>query len=132
MPTAKKGVKVEGLRELRKEIRALGDKDLNRSLNKANKAAADVVRDEAKTSTRMPRKSGKLAGSVKSGASGDRATVSAGSAVKVPYAGAIHFGWPKRGIRPRPFLYAAMATKRDEVLAAYEKAMDDLARKLSS
>jgi hypothetical protein len=57
-----------------------------------------------------------------------RASVKAGFK-RVPYAGVIHFGWPARGILPRPFLYDALDARRDEVMDAYTDGMADLIKK---
>lgn len=49
---------------------------------------------------------GRLAGSVRPGATKTMAVVRAGYA-RVPYAGPIHWGWPKRNIEAQPFLSEA-------------------------
>lgn len=101
------GVEVDGLARLRRDLRRAGS-DLA-DLKAANAAAAAMVAAEA--SRRAPRKSGRLAASVRGNKSASRASISAGRAT-VPYAGPIHYGWPARGIEANPFVTdAAQATE---------------------
>ena len=124
------GFKVDGLKELQKEIRRTEDVELKKQLRLANKEAAQVVADQAKVE--VPRRSGRLARSIGVQASQTSASVKAGTAARVPYAGPIHFGWPKRNIRPQPFLYEAMDKRIGEVRRAYEKNLEKLGKSLSS
>ena len=124
------GFKVDGLRQLQKEIRQTEDVELKKQLRLANKEAAQVVADQAKVE--VPRRSGRLARSIGTQASQTSAFVKAGTAARVPYAGPIHFGWPKRNIRPQPFLYEAMDKRIGEVRKAYEKNLGKITKDLSS
>ena len=124
------GFKVDGLKELQKEIRKTEDVELKKRLRLANKEAAQVVADQAKVE--VPRRSGRLARSIGTQASQTSAFVKAGTAARVPYAGPIHFGWPKRNIRPQPFLYEALDKRIGEVRKAYEKNLEKLGKGLSS
>ena len=51
-------------------------------------------------------------------------------AKSVPYAGVIHFGWPRHNIEPQPFLYDALDRRSDEVIKLYEDRITDLVHKL--
>ena len=124
------GFKVDGLKALQKEIRQTEDVELKKQLRLANKEAAQVVADQAKVE--VPRRSGRLARSIGTQASQTSAFVKAGTAARVPYAGPIHFGWPKRNIRPQPFLYEAMDKRIGEVRKAYEKNLGKITKDLSS
>ena len=124
------GFKVDGLKALQKEIRKTEDVEMKKRLRLANKEAAQVVADQAKVE--VPRRSGRLARSIGTQASQTSAFVKAGTAARVPYAGPIHFGWPKRNIRPQPFLYEAMDKRIGEVRKAYEKNLEKLGKGLSS
>ena len=124
------GFKVDGLKALQKEIRQTEDVELKKQLRLANKEAAQVVADQAKVE--VPRRSGRLARSIGVQASQTSASVKAGTAARVPYAGPIHFGWPKRNIRPQPFLYEAMDKRIGEVRRAYEKNLGKITKDLSS
>lgn len=57
---------------------------------------------------RAPRRSGKLAGSIRPGATQKAGVVRAGRA-SIPYAGVIHWGWPGHNIAAQPFLTEAAA-----------------------
>jgi hypothetical protein len=130
-------VQVEGLTELQRTLRALKDRDLNKKVRDVNKMAAEIVKPEARKTApdghRDPKsnkryKPGKLEKSITVVASAKSAAVKAGSASRVPYAGAIHFGFPKRHIRPNRFLFRAMARKGDEVSATYEREIETVLR----
>jgi len=119
-------IRVEGIRELQRELRKLEDKDLKNALKDANRQAAQVVSDEAQNT--VPRLTGHLARSIRAGGGNREAVVRAGGA-RVPYAGPIHFGWRARNITPQPFMYQAQDKRRAEVIRTYEQAMDSLAKK---
>ncbi len=106
------GVKIEGARQLRRTLKDAGD-DLN-DLKEVNRAAAEIAANRAKTWA--PRKSGRLAGTVRSSGTKTAGIVRAGNNRKtasgVPYANPIHWGWPSRNIKANPFLsYSAQATE---------------------
>lgn len=119
-------VQVRGLRELRRDLRKIGD-DL-RDLKAVNAAVAALV--AVAGTSRAPRRTGRLAGSVRGNRAAGRATVSAGGA-SVPYAGPIHWGWPARGIEAQPFLSDAALATESAWLPLYEagieKALDRVA-----
>ncbi|MFF3557323.1 HK97 gp10 family phage protein [Streptomyces tsukubensis] len=130
-------VRVDGMRAFQKNIRRLKNRELNNSVRAANKAAAEVVKPEAeRTAPRGERdekssrryKPGRLAKSVKVTASAKGAQVKAGSAARVPYAAAVHFGYPKRGIAANRFLYRAMARKSQDVSETYEREISAVVR----
>lgn len=121
-------IKVEGLKELQREIRRIEDTELKKKLRESNKAAAQLVADEAQST--VPRRSGRLAKTIKAKGGQRDGTVKAGTGARVPYAAPIHFGWRARNISPQPFLYEAQDKRRNEVIAYYEKALDDLGKKL--
>ena len=68
--------------------------------------------------TRVPRLTGRLAASVRPAGQPGKATVRAGGPA-VPYAGVIHWGWPRRNIRPQTFLADAAANTEPAWLATY-------------
>jgi hypothetical protein len=101
------GVRVEGLATLTRTMRKAGE-DLA-DLKDANARAAQVVVSAA--AAMAPRRSGRLASSIRGTRAAGRARVQAGRA-SVPYAGPIHWGWPARRIGAQPFLTdAAQATE---------------------
>ena len=101
------GITVEGQRELRRSLRKAGD-DLE-DLKSVHAEAAKIAEGGARPIT--PVLSGELLGTVRSSGAKTSATLRAGKK-RVPYAGPIHWGWPARGIEPRPFL--AEGAKRTE------------------
>ncbi|MFE2245251.1 hypothetical protein [Streptomyces lavendulae] len=128
---------MDGLREFQKNLRQLKDKELNKKVRLVNKSAADIVLPEAiaaspdgKRDAKSSKKyrPGKLDKSIKVVASQKAAVIKAGSASRVPYAAAIHFGYRKRNIRPNRFLFRAMARKGREVGATYEREISQLVR----
>lgn len=119
-----KGVVVRGLtRHLAALDKAKG-KELNRQLKMAYKEAAMPVVEEAKR--HVPVDSGNLQKSIKSAPTRSGARVKAGTPARTPYAEAVHFGWPSRGIKPQPFIYDALDERIGEVLGAFEAAMKRL------
>jgi HK97 gp10 family phage protein len=127
---AHKVIKMEGAKELRKQIRDLQDKDLKKELRLAHKAAAEVVADRAKDLVPVG-KTGNLKRSITPQASQSAGKVKAGRAT-VPYAGIIHFGWPQRGIKPRPFLYEASDDRRNQVREVYAERIEELIKKVNN
>jgi hypothetical protein len=123
-------VQVEGLKELRSELRRL-DKALPKELRPINKDAADAVRDTAKDEA--PHISGKLIRSITSRAGQKDASVKAGSAARVPYAGPVIFGHnprPQGGFtEPNNFLLRALGIEYDYIRKLYDERINKLAKK---
>lgn len=140
MAKTKPLVQVENAKELRRTVKRIADADLKKELREANKAGAEIVAQESKVL--VPSRSGKLRGSIKATAGQASASVKAGSAKTVPYAGPIHFGWPTRPdrargwrggpIAPQPFIYEAADRRIKQVREAYDKRVNALAKKLES
>ena len=104
---ATEGVRVEGLDTLVRTLKKAGA-DID-DMKDASKKAGDTVTSAAVA--RAPRRTGRLAGSVRPSRLAKGVRVSVGRAT-VPYAGAIHWGWPARNITAQPFLTdAAKATE---------------------
>ena len=119
MATARSGaagaVRIDGLRRLRRDFKALvGDLADFKAANA--KALAVVVPAAA---ARAPRRTGRLAASVRGNRAANRATVLAGGAT-LPYVGPIHWGWPARKIEAQPFAADAAADTQPTWLPAYE------------
>lgn len=108
--------KVEGLDRL---VRTLGKAKVDLSdLKDANRAAGETVAGASRASS--PRRSGHLAGSVRSARQVRRARVMAGKS-SVPYAGPIHWGWPARGIAAQPFIAEAAQATEGQWAETYRK-----------
>lgn len=117
-------VRVDGLRETIRSLERLGVEVSD--LKAAFKKIGDAVLTDAKN--RAPHKSGALAASIKLSNTKNKSVIRAGSA-RVKYAGVIHYGGYNH-IEPHPFLLEAVADNREEVIAALEKELKQLAAKL--
>lgn len=124
MTTAKSGeaIQVSGLKRTVRELKKL-DAETPKAVKALNREAATIVAVDA--AARAPKRSGKLARSIRPGATQSAGTVRAGSKA-IPYAAPIHFGWPSHNIAPQPFLYQALDHRRLEVVAAYEHGIHKL------
>lgn len=116
---------VEGARELRRSLARAGD-DMN-DLKDAHAAVAAFVASRSKSAS--PRRSGRLAGSVRGNRAKASAAVKAGGA-SVPYAGPIHFGWPARNISPQPFLVDTAHATEAQWRLMYLQAIDRILSKV--
>lgn len=111
---------LEGADQLIKAIRKteIDAKDLK----DVHRDSAKLIVDEARRG--VVRRSGKLRGSVRAGATKTAGVVRAGGK-RVPWAGPYHFGHfnrPQGGfIRPNPFLYDALDDRAEQVVRNYEK-----------
>ena len=117
-------IKATGVKELRRELRRMGD-DLE-ALKTLNLDVATMVAERAKDI--VPRRTGNLADTIRPAGTKTAGRVRAGFK-RVPYAGVIHFGFPARRIQPQPFLYDALDQRRGEVFDAYFKGVKKIQRK---
>lgn len=115
-------VHVEGARELRRTLKRAGDN--MQDLKKANYAAGMHVATASKP--RSPRRTGALAGTLRAARAQGRASVNLGRAA-VPYAGPIHWGWPRRNITAQPFVAETAQSTQGSWLRIYEQ---DIRREL--
>jgi len=117
----KPAIQVTGAKELRRALQHMGN-DLS-DLRSINLAAAKEVSDKAQD--KAPHRSGTLAKSVRPTATKQSGKVVAGR-TRVPYAGVIHFGWPRHNIAPQPFLFNALDDRREAVADRYRERVDAL------
>jgi len=117
-------IKVEGAKQVQKALRNIegGTEDLKA----VHLDAAEIVATQARAL--VPRRSGKLASSIRAAGQARQGVVRAGFA-SVPYAGVIHFGWPAHNISPQPWMYDALDERRGEVLGVYADRVNDLIKK---
>jgi hypothetical protein len=138
-------IRVEGLRELRRELKKLEDEKVwINELKDANFNAATIVANAAKgLGTGFSAQGARAASTIRAGRAAAKATVKEGNA-GTPWAAAVDFGAhhnrPRRTARgvvmgwnsvPEPqaggrFMYPALDQTRPEVLAAYQKDLDHL------
>jgi phage gpG-like protein len=120
-------VHIQGLRELRRDLRAIS-KDAPKDLNKAFKEVARPI--VARAQSLAPRRSGRLASSIRAGTRGDRLFIRS----PLPYAGVVHWGGtirPKGApitFRRTEFITRAVAEKQDELIDRLGDAIEDSAR----
>jgi hypothetical protein len=100
--TAKGSVSIEGLNQKIKALQELGVE-----LDDIKEVFAEIAKDGAElASSFAPVKSGALSGTARGNRAKNKAVVTVGRA-RVPYAGAINYGWPARNIAPALFLQKA-------------------------
>lgn len=107
---------VTGLRELVRNLEKIGA-DASDMKEVFTAIGTMVMADAARLA---PRKTGRLAASIKPTKTKNKAAIRAGSA-RVPYAGAINYGWPARGIKPRKFMQIAIDSNEAKAI----EMMDD-------
>lgn len=115
-------VRVDGLRELKRTMRAAGA-DLA-DLKEATAAAGATVAQAA--IARAPHKSGRLAASIKSNRAMNVATVGS----RLVYGGPIHWGWPGHNIAATPFIADAATATEPVWTAAYLANIDAILGKI--
>jgi hypothetical protein len=97
------GVRITGLNEVLRDFQ-----DFGVSIDDLKAAFARIADKGAQSAARhAPVKSGALRASIRGSRAKNAARIRAGTAVKVPYAGAINYGWRKRNIKPQLFMQAA-------------------------
>jgi hypothetical protein len=116
-------IKVEGLDRFAKDIKRVGDKDLENELKGVHKSSAEMVAKAARPM--VPNKSGALLGTMRTAATLKSGRVALGKK-KVPYGNPIHWGWPRRNIEPRPFLLDAFNANEPAILDDFEKGIERL------
>lgn len=115
----------KGVRQLAKDLRELEGGVAE--LREANQKVGKIVVAEARR--RAPRVSGKLAASTKATRAPHRVKITGGGA-RTPYAGPIHWGWPKRNIAPQPFVTTAAYDTQPEWVDAYRADIQRLTDKV--
>jgi hypothetical protein len=116
------GITVKGGDELRRTMGQVAT-DLA-DLTDVNNRGGDLLL--AASRAKAPKKSGRLAGSLRTVAGAAGFTVTS----PLVYAGPIHWGWRERNIWPTYFLYDALDVKRAAILEAYATEVDDAIAKV--
>lgn len=128
MAGASAGIRVDGARQLRRSLKR-AHPDLIDQLKAAHASVAGVVAARAKPTAPVG-VTGRLSASVRPGATKTAAVVRAGRST-VPYAGVIHYGWPRRNIKAQPFLSDAAQTTESTWTTLYAQAVDDVLRHIA-
>jgi HK97 gp10 family phage protein len=122
-------LRIEGAREVQRELRGLGD-DTKNELKPVHLKAAQIIADAA--AQKAPTRTGRLRESVRATAriSGGRVVFGGGRGrMGIEYGGPIHFGWVARRIQPQPFVYDVLDVRRQEVLNVYADEMQKLIKR---
>lgn len=115
-------VSVAGLGKLRRALREAGVSV--EDLKDAHAAVSQLV--AAAAASRAPRRSGRLAASVRGTRAAGKASVLAGGSA-VPYAAPIHWGWPARHIAAQPFASDAATQTESAWLPVYAAELERIA-----
>jgi len=116
-------IQVDGLNQALLDLARMRDKEVPKAIKQANLDAAQLVVPTAKAEAPKGA-TNKLSDSVRAKATKKAGSLQAGSAVRVPYAGPIHFGWFRRHIQPNPFLYRAVDKRIGDVYRVYVQQME--------
>lgn len=115
------GVRVTGLNETVRALQRLGVE-----VDDIKDVMADIAAEGARLAGQYaPRRSGRLAASVRGNRAKGKAVVTAGKA-KVPWAGPVNYGWPARGIKGRFFMQKADQALAPEAVRRLEAGIDRL------
>lgn len=118
------GVHIEGLNELNRELQRLGvEVD---DLKDVMASIAQLGTEEA--NLRVPRRTGRLAASIRGNRAKGKATIMAGRS-SVPYAGPIEFGWPGRNISAAKYMTGAADKLAPRLPDMFEDGINDIIRK---
>lgn len=138
---ARPTISVEGIAELRRALKAAGEMESLAEFRDGLKAAAEIVAKDARS--RVVRRSGRAADSIRATAGGNRVFVRGGKST-VPYYGWLDFGsrtpisgrprsvgpWARSGAGPRGgrFIYPAVERNEDRVVEALDRAVRNVLR----
>jgi HK97 gp10 family phage protein len=115
---------VTGLREVVRNLEKIGV-DVQ-DLKEVFTNIGEMVRADA--AALAPRDSGRLAASIKPSKTKNKAAVRAGSA-RVPYAGAINYGWAKRHIRAHNFMQRAIDADTPRAIEMMDEGIGEIIRR---
>lgn len=118
------GFRVTGLSKVVRDLKAMGAEvdDLKDAFSTIAAEGAD------KASGFAPKRSGRLAASIRGNRAQSKAVVTAGRAA-VPYAGPINYGWPARGIKASLFMQKASDAMEPRALQMLEAEINRSIRK---
>lgn len=120
-------IQLKGAKELARGLKQAGA-DL-KDLKAVNRQAAQIVVPEAKSLA--PSRSGRLAASVRAGATQKAGVVRVGSK-RVPYAGPINYGWPKHNIKPTWFANRAAKNTEPQWTQLYADAVQKIINRITT
>lgn len=114
------------------DIHISGDRELNRDLARVRdglgnqkRELKELATDAAQYAARIaPRRSGRLAGSIRGYGTKDEAVVQA----TAPYAGVINYGWPARNIKAAEFMQDTERAVESKAPSRLQQAVNRLIR----
>jgi hypothetical protein len=117
-------IQIEGLNKVVRDMQRLGVEidDLKDVFSAIAKEGARLA------SSFAPKRSGKLAKSVRGNKAKNNAVIIAGKKA-VPYAAPINYGWRKRNIQPSEFMQDASAALKPRAISMLESGLDRAIRK---
>lgn len=126
-------LRIDGLAQFRRGLARI-DTGLPDELKAIHQAAADLILPTARAAAPVGRArhghaAGLLRDSIRTGATRRSAVIKAGGR-RVPYAGPIHWGWPRRSIRPQTFLVDAAARRAGDLTDLYERELQEFADRI--
>lgn len=118
------GIQITGLRQVVRDLEKLGVsvEDLKAAFGEIS---SQVVQEAGRI---VPVRSGRLAASIRPAKTKNKAVVRAGTA-GAPYAGAINYGWPSRGIEATEFLTKPANSHEAEFARMIDRNLQDLIRR---
>ena len=126
-------IQIEGLTQINRALRDIGGKDARKAMAAAHRVTAQMVYDDAKHHIPVgSQKAGKGKGSKHPGrlqkslrvqAAAHRGSVVLGGK-RVPYAPAIHWGWPTRHLKGRRVVWHALGKNQGKIRLEFFKQMD--------
>lgn len=124
---AGEAIQVEGARTLRRTLKAagVGVEDLKAAHRQVAEQVRDAARPRAPIGTGRTGRAGRLRDSTRASGTQSAAIVRAGGA-RIPYAGPIHWGWPRRNIAAQPWLTETAARTQNTWEATYLAALDKI------
>jgi len=118
-------VKVEGLNQTLTALQRFGVEVAD-----LKDVMADIAAEGARlASSFAPKRSGRLAATIRGNKAKAKALVIAGRA-RVPYAGAINYGWPARDIGPALFMQKADKQLAPRAVEMLDKGIDQVISKV--
>lgn len=123
MADVETGIRVEGLAAKVRELERAGV-----AVTDLKAVFADIAADAARLAAQFaPKRSGKLAAAIKGSKAKNKAVIRVGGK-RVPYAGAINYGWPARNIAPALFMQRAGKAIRPSLRPRIDTAIRKLIR----
>lgn len=117
--------KVEGLNKTLTALQRFGVE-----ANDLKDVMSEIAAEGARLASGFaPKRSGRLANTVRGNKAKAKAIVIAGRS-RVPYAGAINYGWPRRSIRPALFMQRADAALAPRAVKMLETGLDQAISKV--